>query len=116
MKRHLHILMLSVALATLCASAAEAQTTSPQRVIANIPFAFTAGKTNLPAGKYAISVVNPSSARTVLQIRSAALESRTQTDVRRDRKEARGCDHYRLKNIGPQKLGNSLRAGATDLH
>jgi len=70
MKRHLHKLMLSVALATLCASAAEAQTTSPQRVIANIPFAFTAGKTNLPAGKYAISVVNPSSDRTVLQIRS----------------------------------------------
>src|SRR5215467_6499429 len=70
MKRHLHILMLVVALVTLFASAAEAQTSSPQRVIANIPFAFTVGKTNLPAGKYAISVLNPSSDRTVLQIRS----------------------------------------------
>ena len=70
MKRHLHILMLIVLLVTLFASAAEAQTTSAQRVIAKIPFAFTVGKTNLPAGKYAISVLNPSSDRTVLQIRS----------------------------------------------
>ena len=68
MKRHLYILMLIIALVTT--SAAEAQTTSPKRVIANIPFAFTVGKTNLPAGKYAVSVLNPSSDRTVLQIRS----------------------------------------------
>ena len=70
MKRHLHILMLIVALVTLGASAAEAQTNNPQRVIANIPFAFNAGRTSLPAGKYTISVLNPSSDRTVLQIRS----------------------------------------------
>jgi hypothetical protein len=62
--------MLSVALVTLFASTGEAQTTSTQRVIAQIPFAFTVGKTTLPAGKYAISVLNPSSDRTALQIRS----------------------------------------------
>jgi len=70
MKRHLHIPVLIVALVTLFASTVAAQTTSPKRVIAKIPFAFTVGKTNLPAGKYAISVLNPSSDRTVLQIRS----------------------------------------------
>jgi len=70
MKRHFHTLILIVVLVTLCASAAEAQTNNPQRVVAQIPFAFNVGKTNLPAGKYTISVLNPSSDRTVLQIRS----------------------------------------------
>src|SRR6185369_11860093 len=68
MKRHLHILM--VVVVTLFANAAQAQTNSPRRVVAQIPFAFNVGKTTLPAGKYTISVVNPSSDRTVLQIRS----------------------------------------------
>jgi len=69
MKRHLHITLIAV-LVTLSASAAHAQTNNPQRVVAQIPFAFHVGKTNLPAGKYTISVLNPSSDRTVLQIRS----------------------------------------------
>ncbi|HEX3253491.1 MAG TPA: hypothetical protein VHS05_28925 [Pyrinomonadaceae bacterium] len=68
MKRQLHILM--VVVVTLFANAAQAQTNSPRRVVAQIPFAFNVGKTTLPAGKYTISVVNPSSDRTVLQIRS----------------------------------------------
>jgi hypothetical protein len=50
---------------------AQAQTSNSQRVLANIPFAFNVGKTTLPAGKYAITVVNPTSDRRVLQIRSA---------------------------------------------
>jgi len=70
MKRHSYILLTIVALVILCASAAQAQTSSPQRVVAQIPFAFNAGRTSLPAGKYTISVLNPSSDRTVLQIRS----------------------------------------------
>ena len=70
MKRLFHILMMSVALVTLSANAAQAQTNSPERVIAKIPFAFTVGKTSLPAGKYIFSVVNPASDRKVLQIRS----------------------------------------------
>lgn len=59
-----------IALITFCAVAAKAQTSSPKRVVAQIPFAFNVGRTTLPAGKYAISVINPSSDRTVLQIRS----------------------------------------------
>ena len=71
MKRHIHILMLIVVLVTLCASAAKAQTNGPQRVIAKIPFAFTAGKASLPAGKYTFTVLSPTSDRKILEIRSA---------------------------------------------
>jgi hypothetical protein len=70
MKKLSHILMMSVVLVTLCLSAAPAQTSSQQRMIATIPFAFNVGKTSLPAGKYTVSVVNPSSDRKVLQLRS----------------------------------------------
>jgi hypothetical protein len=70
MKKLSHTLMMTLVLVTLCASAAQAQTSSQQRVIAKIPFAFNVGKTSLPAGKYSISVVNPSSDRKVLQLRS----------------------------------------------
>ena len=49
---------------------AQAQTSSAQKVIANIPFTFSAGKATLPAGKYTLTVINPSSDRKVLQIRS----------------------------------------------
>ena len=64
MKRFFAIIIL----ATAFAAAAQAQTT--QRVIANIPFAFTANTKTLPAGKYTITVLNPSSDRKALQIRS----------------------------------------------
>jgi hypothetical protein len=39
-------------------------------MVANIPFSFTVGKTTLPAGKYTITVLNPSSDRKALQLRS----------------------------------------------
>lgn len=70
MKKLFYTLMMIVVVATLFASAAQAQTSSQQIVIAKIPFAFTVGKTNLPAGKYTFTVVNPTSDRKVLQIRS----------------------------------------------
>ena len=70
MKKLLYTVMMIFVVATLFANAAQAQTSSQQRVIAKIPFAFTVGKTSLPAGKYTFSVVNPSSDRKVLQIRS----------------------------------------------
>jgi len=54
----------------MLAVSAHAQTSSVQRVIANIPFAFNVGKTTLPAGKYTITVLNPTSDRKTLQIRS----------------------------------------------
>jgi len=70
MKKLLYTVMMIFVVATLFANAAQAQTSSQQRVIAKIPFAFTVGKTTLPAGKYTFTVVNPSSDRKVLQIRS----------------------------------------------
>src|ERR1041385_6430026 len=70
MKRLSHTLMMIAVLVALGVSAAKAQTNNPQRVVAQIPFAFNAGRTSLPAGKYEITVVNPSSDRTVLLIRS----------------------------------------------
>jgi hypothetical protein len=54
----------------MLAVSVHAQTSGTQRVIANIPFAFSVGKTTLPAGRYTITVLNPTSDRKTLQIRS----------------------------------------------
>ena len=70
MKRLFYTLTMIVVFVTIFASAAQAQTSNPQTVIAKIPFAFSVGKTNLPAGKYTFTVVNPSSDRKVLEIRN----------------------------------------------
>ena len=70
MKKLRYTLMMIAVVVILYANTAHAQTGSQQRVIAKIPFAFTAGKTTLPAGKYTFTIVNPSSDRKVLQIRS----------------------------------------------
>ncbi len=70
MKRLTNITFAIIILATAFAASAQAQGSSAQRVIANIPFAFTASNKNLPAGKYTITVLNPSSDQKALQIRS----------------------------------------------
>ena len=70
MKRLFNISLTIIILTTALTAVAHAQTSGPQRVIANVPFAFTANNKTLPAGKYAITVVNPSSDRRALQIRS----------------------------------------------
>lgn len=67
MKRFFNILVANVILATALTAGAQAQNT--QRVIADIPFAFTANNKTLPAGKYTITVLNSSSDRKALQIR-----------------------------------------------
>ena len=66
MKRFFNISLIVIVFAGVLAINAHAQT----KVIANIPFAFSAGKTTLPAGRYTITVLNPSSDRKILQIRS----------------------------------------------
>jgi hypothetical protein len=71
MKRHLNISLAIIMLVGVLAAAAQAQTSSAQKMVANIPFTFNVGQTELPAGKYTITVVNPSSDRKVLQIRNA---------------------------------------------
>jgi hypothetical protein len=63
--------MATILLVGVLAAAAQAQTSSAQKVVANIPFTFNVGQTELPAGKYTITVVNPSSDQKVLQIRNA---------------------------------------------
>ena len=71
MKRHSLTLIAIIILAGVFTVSAEAQTAGSQKVVANIPFAFNVGNTSLPAGKYTITVLNPSSDRKVLQVRSS---------------------------------------------
>ncbi|MEN3328242.1 MAG: hypothetical protein V7638_3049 [Acidobacteriota bacterium] len=66
MKRFFNISLIVIVFAGALAINAHAQT----RVTATIPFAFHVGKTTLPAGRYTITVLNPSSDRKILQIRS----------------------------------------------
>lgn len=66
MKRFINIPLIIIVFAGVLAINAQAQT----KLIANIPFAFNAGETTLPAGRYTITVLNPSSDRKILQIRS----------------------------------------------
>ena len=68
MKRIISITFAIIIFAT--AFTAGAQQSSAQRLIANIPFTFTANNKTLPAGKYTITVLNSSSDRKALQIRS----------------------------------------------
>jgi hypothetical protein len=70
MKKFFNIPLAIIMLVGVLVVGAQAQTSSAQRVIASIPFTFTAGKTTLPAGKYTITVLNPSSDRKILQIRN----------------------------------------------
>ena len=70
MKSHLHTFLAIMILVGAFTVNAQAQTAGAQVAVANIPFSFNVGNKNLPAGKYKITVLNPSSDRKVLQIRS----------------------------------------------
>ena len=79
---------LTIAIILICgafALNAQAQTSAPQKIRANIPFAFNVGEKTLPAGVYTVTVINPTSDRKVLQIRSGdgRFSSMTQTSVSR---------------------------------
>ena len=71
MKRHLNILLAIAMLVGISATNARAQMTSGQKVIANVPFAFYVGGKTLPAGRYTITMLNSTSDRPSLQLRSA---------------------------------------------
>ena len=77
MKPHLNTLVAILILVGAFTISAHAQTAGAQRVVANIPFAFNVGDTNLPAGKYTITVLNPTSDRKILQIRNTKGASAT---------------------------------------
>lgn len=70
MNRYLNIAIAIIIVIGAFTASAQAQTAANQKVVANIPFGFNVGTKNLPAGKYTITVVNPSSDRKILQIRS----------------------------------------------
>ena len=70
MRKISNISLAIMMLVGILAVGAKAQTSSAQKVNASIPFTFNAGKATLPAGRYTITVVNPSSDRKILQIRS----------------------------------------------
>ena len=70
MKRVFNISFAIIILITALTAGARAQSGSSQRLIASVPFAFTAANKTLPAGKYTIAVLNSSSDRKALQIRS----------------------------------------------
>ena len=70
MKRHLNILITIAMLVGIVSATAHAQMTSGQKVIANVPFTFYVGSKTLPAGRYTITMLNPTSDRKLLQLRS----------------------------------------------
>ena len=68
-KQALTMIALMVLVGSLAVSA-KAQSLSSGRLVANIPFAFSAGNQTLPAGDYIVRCVNPASDQTVMQITS----------------------------------------------
>ena len=94
MKKYFNIPLMIMMLAGVLAVCAQAQTNSSQRVIASIPFAFNVGKTTLPAGKYTITVLNPTSDRKTLQIRS--LNGRASAIVLTTTSSGRESDNAKL--------------------
>ena len=70
MKRQLNTLIAILILVGALTISAQAQTAGAQKMVAKIPFAFNVGNTNLPAGKYTITVLNPTSDRKILHIRN----------------------------------------------
>ena len=70
MKRHLTLTIAIMITGGVFALDAKAQTAATQTMRATVPFAFTVGEKNLPAGVYTVRVINPNSDRKALQVRS----------------------------------------------
>jgi hypothetical protein len=73
---------------------AEAQVFGTQRLRARIPFAFNVGNKSLPAGEYTIAVLNPTSDRKVLQIRST--DGRASAIIQTNERNAKSPEHAKL--------------------
>lgn len=71
MKRLVRTAIAIMFICAVMAVGAEAQTLGSQTIRANVPFAFNVGQMSLPAGVYTVSILNPTSDRKALQIRSA---------------------------------------------
>ncbi|HXD30051.1 MAG TPA: hypothetical protein VN643_02975 [Pyrinomonadaceae bacterium] len=69
MKKQAYTLIGALVFATMFAfSTAKAQSPN-QELIANVPFEFSAGNQTMPAGKYTVTVMNPTSDQKTLRIR-----------------------------------------------
>jgi len=68
MKKHIYFHLIAAILASVLGVTAQAQSRNRQQLRVSVPFAFNVGNKLLPAGEYRLSVVNPSSDRSVLQI------------------------------------------------
>ena len=94
MKRHLSLAIAMMMLLAAVAITAHAQGTNSPVLRANIPFAFHVGSTQLPAGEYKVTVLNPSSDQKVLQIRS--IDGRVSAMVRTLGANATATDKSKL--------------------
>jgi hypothetical protein len=70
MKKQAYKLMALFVLVGSMALAAQAQSSGGKRLIANIPFEFTAGNKTLPAAEYTVEQVNAASDHAVLRLRT----------------------------------------------
>ena len=68
MKKHLLYYLASIMIVGLLAISAAAQSRNRQQLRVDVPFAFQVGDKVLPAGEYRVSIVNPASDQSVLQI------------------------------------------------
>ena len=119
MKRYFYITLAVVILAGALANNVHAQSGSSQRIVANIPFTFNVGKTSLPAGKYTFTVLNPTSDRRILQIRSnngrsnaMILTSDVIGEVAENSKRVFECDGDRYYFAQAQIAGDSTGLAA----
>lgn len=70
MKKQAYMMTIVIMILTVAGlSSVRAQTSCVREMTANIPFAFSVGEQNLPAGKYSMRCINPSSDRKILQLR-----------------------------------------------
>lgn len=70
MKLYLQLIVAIVVGCGAFAVTGKAQTSTSQTMRARIPFTFTVGDKTLPAGVYTVSILNPSSDRKALRLRS----------------------------------------------
>jgi hypothetical protein len=71
MKKQVHITLAMIILVSVLAVGVTAQTGNRQQLTVDIPFVFSVGKLNLPAGTYTLSILNPASDRAVLQLKNS---------------------------------------------
>jgi hypothetical protein len=68
MTKKVYFVLAAVVLVATLVINANAQSRSRQELRLDVPFAFNVGNTSLPAGEYRISIVNPASDCSVVQI------------------------------------------------